>query len=208
MQKVEEWNGHAIRFVFQDDEYWAVAKDVTDALGLKQVTGALKGLDPKGIKICGVTNSKVTYSNQAREVQNMNIINEKNIYRLVFKSRKPEAEAFQDWVFEVIKELRQSAGLEIFQMLDREHQKEVMAKLTDKKPVNYIKANQIANKATSNAYGFEKSLKKGEMTQEMLVTRQNLLSDTVDLMNLKEKYDLDLSVSQTIYNKDHQKELA
>lgn len=63
----------------------------------------------------------------------MNIIGEKDIYRLIFKSRKPEAEAFQDWVYETIRELRKASGLEgyeTFKLLDKEHQKEAMKKLT------------------------------------------------------------------------------
>ncbi|HAR0370494.1 BRO family protein, partial [Enterococcus faecium] len=35
--KTEIWNGHIIRFVDINDEWWAVAKDVAEALGLKQV---------------------------------------------------------------------------------------------------------------------------------------------------------------------------
>jgi len=31
--KIEEWNGHEIRFVWHDGEWWAVAKDVAKALG-------------------------------------------------------------------------------------------------------------------------------------------------------------------------------
>ena len=33
--KVEIWAGHSIRFVEQDGEWWAVLKDVCEALGLK-----------------------------------------------------------------------------------------------------------------------------------------------------------------------------
>lgn len=39
--KSEIWNGHIIRFVEIDNEWWAVAKDVAEALGLKQVTRAI-----------------------------------------------------------------------------------------------------------------------------------------------------------------------
>lgn len=47
-------------------------------------------------------------------------------------SRKSEARNFEKWIFSVIKELRQSIGLEgfhIFRMLDKEHQKEAMKRL-------------------------------------------------------------------------------
>lgn len=127
---------------------------------------------------------------------------------MAFKSRKKEAEAFQDWIFDIIKELRQSTGLEgfqVFRMLDKEHQKEVMTKLshaiTEPKPVDYIKANVIANKAVSTIYGHSKMVKKKDMTPEMLVDREPILDETVELMTVKEKYGLQFSVSEKIYNR-------
>lgn len=68
--KTEIWNGHIIRFVDINDEWWAVAKDVAEALGLKQVTRAIHSL-PKD----GVTTSKVIDS--LGRTQDVNIINEK-----------------------------------------------------------------------------------------------------------------------------------
>lgn len=127
---------------------------------------------------------------------------------MAFKSRKKEAEAFQDWIFGIIKELRQSTGLEgfqVFRMLDKEHQKEAMTKLshaiTEPKPVDYIKANVIANKAVSTIYGHSKMVKKKDMTPEMLVDREPILDETVELMTVKEKYGLQFSVSEKIYNR-------
>jgi prophage antirepressor-like protein len=199
--KIENWLGHKIRFVEIDGEWWSVAKDIANALGLKQVTRAISGL-PKD----GVTTSKVIDS--LGRLQDVNVVNEKSIYRLIFKSRKKEAEAFQDWVFDVLKQLRQSAGLEgfqIFRMLDKEHQREAMSKLKqslkEPKRVNFIKANTIANKAVSTKYGYSKSVKKDSMSPEMLIDRQPILDDTVDLMRLSEEFKLDISVSKTIYKK-------
>ena len=127
---------------------------------------------------------------------------------MAFKSRKKEAEAFQDWIFDIIKELRQSTGLEgfqVFRMLDKEHQKEAMTKLshaiTEPKPVDYIKANVIANKAVSTIYGHSKMVKKKDMTPEMLVDREPILDETVELKTVKEKYGLQFSVSEKIYNR-------
>lgn len=127
---------------------------------------------------------------------------------MAFKSRKKEAEAFQDCIFDIIKELRQSTGLEgfqVFRMLDKEHQKEAMTKLshaiTEPKPVDYIKANVIANKAVSTIYGHSKMVKKKDMTPEMLVDREPILDETVELMTVKEKYGLQFSVSEKIYNR-------
>ena len=202
MEKLEQWNGHGIRFVEHNGEWWAVATDITSALGLKNNSRAISTLK-------GVTKS-YTLTNGGK--QQVTIIDEKAIYKLVFKSRKKEAEEFQDWVFEIIKQLRQQTGLEGFQafrMLDKQHQKNAMTLLSngfqevnkEAKPKDMIKANTIANKAISNKYGYPKMVKKSEMTEPMLRDREQVLDETVELMLVKERYGLNFSVANTIYGK-------
>ena len=207
--KRESWAGHSIRFVERSGEWWAVAQDVCEALGLKQVTRAMSSLkNVQQYNVCDLTNSKVT--SRARDTQAMNIIGEKDIYRLIFKSRKPEAEAFQDWVYETIRELRKASGLEgyeTFKLLDKEHQKEAMKKLHDsiaasREPVkvDYIKANTIANKAVCNRHGIPKMVSKAAMSAEMLKERERVLEDVITLMELNERYGAGMSVSAIIYS--------
>ena len=208
--KRESWAGHPIRFVERSGEWWAVAQDVCEALGLRYVTKAMKSLkNVQQYNVCDLNNSQVS-SNGVRNMQTMNIIGEKDIYRLVFKSRKPEAEAFQDWVYETIRELRKASGLEgyeTFKLLDKEHQKEAMKKLHDsiaasREPVkvDYIKANTIANKAISNRHGIAKMINKADMSAEMLKERERVLEDVVTLMELNERYGAGMSVSAIIYS--------
>ena len=207
--KRESWAGHSIRFIERSGEWWAVAQDVCEALGLKQVTRAMSSLkNVQQYNVCDLTNSKVT--SRARDTQAMNIIGEKDIYRLIFKSRKPEAEAFQDWVYETIRELRKASGLEgyeTFKLLDKEHQKEAMKKLHDsiaasREPVkvDYIKANTIANKAVCNRHGIPKMVGKAAMSAEMLKERERVLEDVITLMELNERYGAGMSVSAIIYS--------
>src|SRR5699024_529585 len=108
----------------------------------------------------------------------------------------------------IIKELREQSGLEgfqIFRTLDKKHQKETMERLRNSsqtaKKVNYIKANTIANKAVSTKYGYEKMVKKKDMTPKMLTERQPILDATVNLMCMKKEFDFDFSVSNKIYEK-------
>ena len=196
--RIEEWNGYKIRFVEKDGEWWAVGKDVCKALGLKQPTRALRTLK-------GVTKCKVLTDGGYQE---LNIIDVKSIYKLAFKSRKKEAEDYQDWVVDVIDKLREASGLEgfqVFRMLDKEHQKEMMKKLNNNienpKQKHFIKANTIANKAVSNKHGYSKMLKKGSMSPQMLVDREPILEDTVELMSVNEKFGLGISVSKAVYQK-------
>jgi Prophage antirepressor len=204
--KTENWNNHNIRFVEKDGEWWAVAKDVADALGYKHTPHMTRYNDKKdlcAVLITDITSEKV----KSRDSQEMTIISEFGIYDAIFRSKKSEAKEFKRWVFSVIKQLRQSTGLEgfqVFRMLDKEHQKEMMGNLSKslRKPVrvDFIKANTISNKAVSIKHGYPKMIGKADMTPEMLSDRQPILEDIVSLMAIKEKFALNLSVSKTVYD--------
>lgn len=198
--KVENWSGHEIRFVEVKGEWWAVLKDVCDALGI-YTKKAVQRLDGEVLKRYHVPDSL------GRD-QEMLIVNEYGIYDTIFRSNKPEAKQFRRWVYDLLKELREAdglAGFEIFRQLDKEHQKAEMKKLRDglKQPVrvDFIKANTITNKAVSNKHGLSKMVKKGDMTPEMLKEREPILEDTVKLMGMKDEFGLDISVSDAVYKK-------
>ncbi|MEQ7167255.1 BRO family protein [Enterococcus avium] len=205
--KTEIWNGHEIRFVEVNDEWWAVLSDVAKALDLRT--------DKLNVRLEDDNLSKVPIKDEIGRLQLISIVNEFGIYEAVFSSRKPKAREFKKWVFNVIKELRQSLrveGFQVFRMLDKEHQKDAMAKLNrsikNPKQTDFIKANMIANKAISNLYGHPKMVKKGAMTPKMLVDREAILDETVQLMMMKEKYGLHFSVSEKIYSRQEWPEIA
>lgn len=197
--KTENWNGHNIRFVDVNGEWWAVLGDVASALTLRT--------DKLNDRIEDDNLSKVAIKDSLGRNQETSIINEFGIYEAVFSSRKPQARDFKRWVFSIIKDLREKSGLqgfEVFRTLDKEHQRKMMNQLNQSLShpvqINFIKANIVANKAVSTKFGYSKMVKKGEMTPDMLKERENILEDTVSLMALQDKYHLNLSVSQTIYN--------
>ncbi|MBU7319035.1 MULTISPECIES: BRO-N domain-containing protein [Paenibacillus] len=198
--RVENWNGHKIRFVERSiGDWWAVLADVTNAMGL--IAKKVKQRLPEEVL------SK-HHLQTSGGIQEMLIVNEYGIYETVFESRKKEAKEFKRWVYEMIKHLRQATGLEAFQvfrMLDKDHQKEAMSKLRSSLQhpvrVDFIKANTIANKTVSSMFGYPKMVKKEVMTPDMLVRRQQVLDDTVNLMSVTEKFGLDLSVSEKVYGK-------
>lgn len=197
--KTENWNGHEIRFVEKDGEWWAVAKDVATVLGYVHTPHMTRLLEKE-------EKDAVHLTDTIGRIQIMSIISEVGIYEAIFGSEKAEAKEFKRWVKQILKTLRQSSGLEGFQvfcLLDKEHQKEAMERLKkglrNAEKVDYIKANTIANKAVSNKYGFKKMVKKEEMTPEMRVDRQELLDSVVELMSVKEKYQLNISVKEEIY---------
>lgn len=199
MVKTENWGGHSIRFIEKNGEWWAVLKDVCDALGLKA-----KRVSER---LCNEAVSNDLISDSTNRRQKMLIVNEYGIYDTVFQSRKPEARSFRYWVYGILKELRAAngfEGFEVFRMLDKEHQKEMVrslrAGLANPTKTDYIKANAITNKAISTKYGYSKMVKKGEMPPNALRERQKVLQDTVDLMQAKERFGLDISISEKIYS--------
>ncbi|PTJ89983.1 BRO-N domain-containing protein [Staphylococcus simulans] len=199
------FNNKEIRFIEKDGEYWSVAGDVAKVLGFRDSYTAIRVL-PNHVKD---THKVRTLGGE----QCMSIINEKGIYRLVMRSNKTEAEDFQDWICDVLVELRQSTGLkeyEVFRMLDKEKQKEAMDNLKNGIEVisrkDYCKAQTISNKVVSNVFGFPKMVQKEGMTKDMLELRQQVLNDTVEFMVFVDKYNLPLSVSKHIYDKYNDKQ--
>lgn len=97
----------------EDGSVWFCLKDIARALGLNN-QGELK----KRLKVGGVitTDTSSIVENQYGKTSNtkelaMTFIDEANLYRCIFQSRKAEAEKFQDWVFEeVLPSIRQSGG--------------------------------------------------------------------------------------------------
>lgn len=83
----------------EQGEPWWVAKDVCDVLEISNSRDALQRL-PEIMK--GVANIDTLGG-----TQQVNTISEAGVYKLVFSSRKPEAEKFTDWIaLEVLPSIR------------------------------------------------------------------------------------------------------
>lgn len=91
-----------IRIADHNGNPWFLAKDVATALGYKQPTHAIKR-HCKGVY--------ETYTPSKGGMQITKIIPEFDVYRLVMQSQLPEAERFQDWVYEeVLPSIRKTGG--------------------------------------------------------------------------------------------------
>ncbi|MFQ1048024.1 BRO family protein [Avibacterium paragallinarum] len=76
-------------------EFWFCGTDVCTILGYINAPDALK----KHCKQAGIAKRYISYPSGKKEAI---FINEPNLYRLIIKSRKPEAEPFEAWVFEEV----------------------------------------------------------------------------------------------------------
>ena len=149
--RTETWCGHDIRFIEINGEWWAILKDICDALNLHTFKISQR-LDPSMLERVAVetessvpskydlkdnipskynnnydNNSKAERSNFTKTVY-MLAVNELGIYEALFASRKLEARKFRMWAGTVMQKLRANVGLkgyEVMRMTEPDIQKEI-----------------------------------------------------------------------------------
>lgn len=130
--RVEEWCGYKIRFVEHKGEWWAVLKDICDALDLKTFKVAQR-LDPNMLERVPVVvetdipskynrkddipSKDVISHNTFNKTVHMLVVNEIGIYEALFASRRLEARKFRLWSAGVMQRLRSFVGLQGYEAL-------------------------------------------------------------------------------------------
>ena len=90
------------------EEPWFVAKDVCDILGMSNPSMAVIALDKDEV---AQIDPKDYLGSENRSNQAVNIVSEPGLYKLIMRSRKPEAKEFQRWVtHEVLPQIRKTGG--------------------------------------------------------------------------------------------------
>ena len=116
-----------------------------------------------------------------------------------------------EWKLKYIEAFNQMESYINFRKADIQIQKNSMQFLHDNLEMpttkDYMKANTIANKCVSTLHGYPKMIKKSDMSPEMLADREPVLKEVVELMSVKDKYQLDVSVAESIY-KRHNNEVS
>jgi prophage antirepressor-like protein len=103
--RLPECHNLTIRAVEIEGEPWFVAKDVIRALGLSSSGSNYTMLKAEEVKPL----SRGLISGKG--MTNAKIISESGLYKLVMRSDKPDAKAFQDWVTrEVLPAIRKTGG--------------------------------------------------------------------------------------------------
>lgn len=138
--KTENWCGHNIRFVEINGEWWAILKDICDALKLKTFDVS-KRISPEMLERVLVDTSNmgltdVRYEHKPiksidrgmigkdigrhpgeNKTRWMLAINEIGIYEALFASRRLEARKFRLWAGSVMQRLRKHVGLEGYEVM-------------------------------------------------------------------------------------------
>ena len=93
-----------IRTVIIDGEPWFCMTDICKALEISNTSQAKTRLNADGV----ITNEVI---DSIGRKQNANFVNEPNMYKLIFQSRKESAEKFTDWVTsEVLPAIRKTGS--------------------------------------------------------------------------------------------------
>lgn len=118
--RTETWCGHDIRFVEINGEWWAILKDICDALGLrsKDVSQRLHTNMIERVPIeISKDDSNDVRSRGDNKTRWMLAVNEFGIYEALFASRKLEARKFRMWAGTVMQKLRKNVGLEGYEVM-------------------------------------------------------------------------------------------
>jgi prophage antirepressor-like protein len=108
------FNNHTLTPMLINNEPWFIAKDVCDILDLGNPTKALYVVD---------ADEKTTLQLvRAGKPNNMNVISESGLYKLIFKSRKPDAMQFTKWVAsELLPSIRKTGKYAVAQPVEEQH---------------------------------------------------------------------------------------
>ena len=135
MIRTENWCGYDIRFVEIDGEWWAILKDICDALKLstRDVSRRIPDQYMERVRI-DVDSTHLKSHESIDKIDNniigkdigakrgagsfwMLAVNELGIYEALFASRRLEARKFRTWAGMVMKKLRTSVGLEGYEVM-------------------------------------------------------------------------------------------
>jgi prophage antirepressor-like protein len=132
-----------VRVINKSGEPWFVAKDVCGILEIRNSRDAMDRLSEsmKGVATTDTLGGR----------QEMNIVSEAGLYKLVFTSRKPEAERFTDWIAtDVIPSIRKTGSYSIPTMSQ--------AELTAMIAQNQVEIERTANRALEIASRADKQI--------------------------------------------------
>lgn len=174
-QLLRLFDNQPIRVILLRGEPWFVGKDVCEILGYtnpnKAMSDHCKGVSnryPLGED--GVTNRYTIRDRFGRE-QDVRIINEPDLYRLIIRSNMPAAEPFERWVFEeVLPSIRKYGKYQVDPGL-RRSSISTRTTLTAQwqehgasAPYHYVNLTRKEYKVL----GYSKDTKKEYMTQEQI----------------------------------------
>lgn len=142
----DSWRGNDIRFVNVNGEWYAVLKDVCDALGIsnpRMVRYRIPLHYIEKVSVSDVSSTDVRsnvdstdVTSRARHSQTMLVVNNRGIYHAFLGSRKLEAQKFVEWMLGVIEREQGQQGYEDYQTMSFAEDKAAEDPRTDEEIIN------------------------------------------------------------------------
>ena len=164
------FNEKNIRIIGSYDEPWFVAKDICEILEIKDISMALTKISDKwkGTKVIGTLGGK----------QDMRIINESGLYKLIMRSNKPVAQKFQEVVCEeILPSLRKKGEYKIQSIMDRN--KELEQQLIENKRLQEDDNKRLKEELTKLTKKYVKPLKE---IIELTNTEEELTIKNIEIL--------------------------
>lgn len=168
-----EFDGEPLRGVMIDGEPWMVAADVCRGLGIANNRDAISDLpddekqeiDLRNTVAIGDGIGGVGSEGHGRGNPKAVAVNEPGLYRLIFKSRKPEAERFKKWVFhEVLPAIRATGSFQARPQPEARPIDETMIAIPAAKYIEMLEFKIAVLQEKANAPRKEKRLSRGPLT--------------------------------------------
>ena len=139
MNQVQHFNFNQsqVRVEMHNGEPLFCLTDVAQILEIQNTKSSRFNLKEDGVH-------KMYLTDKLGRNQEATFINEPNLYRVIFRSRKAEAVKFQDWIFEeVIPQIRKTGGYQVGQKTtadDRTGLRQAVAALVGRRGIDYSSA--------------------------------------------------------------------
>nr|DAQ77744.1 MAG TPA: antirepressor [Caudoviricetes sp.] len=118
--KTQNWCGYDIRFVEYCGTWYAVLKDICDALDLHTFKIAQR-INASDLRRLPIPSSNIPNGYNRLQGENitrsMLVINEHGVYQALFRSRRLEARQFTDWVCDMLENMRGAMGLQPYEVM-------------------------------------------------------------------------------------------
>ena len=114
MNEIQIFNNNnfgKLRVIVKDGKVWFCLSDACKALEIKNPRKVKVRLDSGGVTSSDASTSSKNQHGEFTRTQTFTFIDESNLYRCIFQSKKAEAKQYQDWVFnEVLPQITKTGG--------------------------------------------------------------------------------------------------
>lgn len=188
MNNLQIFKGNKIEIIEYNNQVLFNPYDVANILDIKNIRDSLKNFNTK--QLIKLTNSKVGNSDIRKlHTTGENFLTESGLYKLIFKSNKPKAEEFANWVTdEVLPTIRKQGT---YSIINQNTQQDNIIKMLVQSQNNMLTMIQTLNSKIDNIQSVEKiqkPIEKHSTTQKTKLTEEEKLQKIIQRGTLSARF--------------------